>query len=205
MKKLYRILLIFFIIVLTILLIPSIIDKNKYNFFIANGNGKHSVIIDGTFVFFKNIPIDELKEYDIILIDNNKIGRIISIDNENNTFGIVYDDFDKSIVEIPKNICNGLLVFHLNEIGNLYEDFLKPYNTYFLVCPFIAIIISFVLLVLYLLKINNEDYNFIYEYKLEDFYDNNKYYGTRFLLDDENAIYTPITFSTDYKIPIFKI
>lgn len=146
---------------------------NKYDMFIVSGSYRHAVITDGTFVVFGEKKPEDVEEFDVIKKKDGTLARVMSIKNDG--YEVVYDDFDEKSFIIDRSDCRGVLLFHANEIGNLYEDYLKPYRQVFLMIPFVLLFLSFFFQIIFRLKVDNEDMEFEYHTLVMEYY-NNKYY-----------------------------
>lgn len=171
MQKIYKRLLLTYIITLIILELFHYLSSGKYDMYIVNGNYKHAVITDGTFVVFGTKPEEEIEQYDVIKTKEDKLARIMDIKED--SYNIVYDDFDDESFDINKTEYVSSLLFHLNEIGNLYEDYLKEYKDIFMAIPFILLSISFIFNILFRKQIDNENMEFEYHELIIKSYDKN--------------------------------
>lgn len=198
MQKIYKSLFILFISIFISIFIINNINASNYKVFIMNNNNRHTLVLDGTLVIFKNKPISDLSVYDVITMETSEksIARIMSIDNENKTFNIVYDDFDKEQITIDQSSYGGTLVFHINELGAIYEKYLKQYKNYFLAFPFIILSISFLFFSISKFLLDKEDFEYEYTDCLNNHYDYSNHFLTYFSLTSNNALYDVVKYDS---------
>lgn len=186
MKSLHRMFISIFIIVFILLFSLIYMNTHGYKIFIAGEENYHSLVVDGTLVIFKDIPLEDVEIYDIITLStsSDSIARVMSINNQKKTFEIVYDDFDSETITISQKSYSGKLLFHANEIGKLYDDYLKQYSHYFVIVPFLLLITSFICRTVHILLINRENSDFEYCYILDEKNMESPFYITYSSLDN---------------------
>lgn len=167
MQKLYKLTLWLYLLLIAVLSAGNYAAQ-KYIIFIAESPGEHTLAPDGTLVCFDKIQEEDLELYDIILTggENKRIARIMSIDKEKGIVNVVYDDFDIKEISVSTAEISGKLVFHINEVGNIYHMYLAKYKNIILMIPFFMLCASFCSYILYKTMLAKEDCEFEYHESL---------------------------------------
>lgn len=190
MKRIYRTSLLLFGLTALFLLGIIRMKDGGYSFFIMDSGTRHSVVNDGTLVVFDDSPPGELERYDIVLVDSSaqSVARIMSENTIDGTYEVMFDDFDRESVTINRGACRGKLVFHLNEIGILYDKYLSRYKTLFIMIPFMAISVGFACMMVHTGIVDREDGDFDFLDVISDGYWKPEYECTVYDSEAEGGI-----------------
>lgn len=182
----------------------------RYEIFIENSPSEHTLINDGTLAIFEKTEPEKLKEHDIVTIKNtsHKTVRILSINKKENTAEAVYDDFNIDKTDISINNIDGVLKFYIDDVGNIYNDYLAEYKNIFLSIPFFCIALSFMAYLFHKNTLLKEDTEFDFHNLIKRYHNYLNYHRSYTIKKDNMEIIETLSYDNFFKngkIPLFTL